>query len=204
MSAAGSTSTPITDCFAIVGVRGRLQARVRRSAMSRKRQRQRVPGFEGETRLRRSVVERTGFPSTATITSPACTFPSAGRSGKTATTSAPFSLHVDGVTELLQRDRRSDVLRACHLVEADPPTAASLTPFGLTSRAGNQRRAAAQAREEPLEQRRLSLDDVDEVDAVAFRRRASALRRSRAAPPGGPCPGAGDSRSTGRARARRR
>ena len=81
--------------------------------------------------------------------------------------------HLHVVAQLVERDGRSDLLRAGHLAQVGLAPDGLRNPMRVHAILGNERRAVADAREDALQQRRSPLEEVDEVDPV---RAPSALR----------------------------
>ena len=74
--------------------------------------------------------------------------------------------HLHVVAQLVQRDGRSDLLRAGHLAEVGLSPDGLRDPVRVHAILGNERRAVADAREDALQQRCPPLEEVDEVDPV--------------------------------------
>ena len=103
---------------------------------------------------------------TATITSSGSSFPTAGFAvldeGDAGADRAEDDLLPGGT----QRDGGRDLLRAVHVLQIDPAALLLADARRVDGLGRVEVGAVVQAAEEPLEQRRLPHDDVDEVDAA--------------------------------------
>ena len=106
---------------------------------------------------------------TATITSSGSQLPDRGLPVLDVGDAGADGTEDDLLARGAQRDGRGDLLRAVHVLQIDPAALLIADARRVDGLGRVEVGAVVQAAEEPLEQRRLPHDDVDEVDAAAGR-----------------------------------